>query len=70
MKKSNSKQPYFDYICSECANEAAKGNKSSNLDFTMHIDKCDKCKKETFLGHVRDFGLDNQLVFKNLKSLD
>lgn len=61
----------YHYICFDCAKESQKGNKPTDGGvFTVHTGICDKCGKEKPLGHVRDFGLDNQLVFRNLPPLD
>ena len=58
------------YICTDCANEALKGNKPNGGVYTAHKGKCDKCGKTEYLGHVNDFGLDNDLIFRNLSPLD
>ena len=60
----------YHYICHPCAKKAQKGANHDAGAYTAHMGTCDKCGKKEYLGHVRDFGLDNQLVFRNLTSLD
>lgn len=61
----------YSYVCFDCAEKAQQGRKPSDGSaFTIHTARCDKCKKRKPLGHVRDFGLDNHLVFRDLSPLD
>ena len=61
--------PQYHYICFDCEEKAQNGNTTDSI-FTVHTAKCEKCGAKKAIGHVNDFGLDNQLVFRNLAPLD
>ena len=67
----HSMNPPYSHICYSCAETALQGHKpSGERVFTVHTGICDKCKKEASLGHVQDFGLNEQLEFHDLSPLD